>query len=208
MTNNVSGWSRLEQVIRWTGMNTNQFARQIGLSRPDNIYHIKAGKIGLSQNLVRRIVETYPEISLGWLLAGEGSMLAANTGADIPYFECDVASAIVMNEKYMSPTQFLKIPFLEECDYACRSYDMAMMPEIMPGTIVFLKKTDLTALIPGGIYAVVTANFILLRRVRVVNGENSKTLILEASADGYDKVEIQESGLLAMYRLVGTFKMC
>ena len=189
-------------------MNINQFARQIGLARPDNIYHIKAGKIGLSQNLVRRIVEAYPEISSGWLLSGEGSMLAANVGVNIPYFECDLASAIAMNEKYMSPTQFLKIPFLEECDYACRSYDVAMMPEIMPGMIVFLKKTDITALIPGGIYAIVTANFILLRRVRVVNGGDSKTLVLEASGEGYGKVEIQELELLAAYKLVGTFKMC
>ena len=189
-------------------MNTNQFARQIGLARPDNIYHIKAGKIGLSQNLVRRIVEAYPEISQGWLLTGEGSMLGVNTDATIPYFECDVASAISMNEKYMPPTQFLKMPFLEGCDCACRSYDVAMMPEVMPGTIVFLKKTDLTAVVPGGIYVIVTANFVLLRRVRVENNENARMLVLEAEAEGYDRVEIRESELSAVYRLVGALKMC
>ncbi len=207
MTNRTEGWSRLEQVIKWSGMTTNQFAKQIGLARPDNLYHIKSGRIGLSQGVVKRIVESYPEISSGWLLTGEGSMLNSETTGNIPYFEYDVASAVAKNEACECPTQMLKLPFWEGCDCACRSYDVAMTPDVMPGTIVFLKKTDLTAIIPGEIYVVATANFVLLRRVRVESDDQQRKIILEAATEGYDDVCVAEAEVESIFRLVGTLKL-
>ena len=208
MTNRGDGWSRLEQVVKWTGLSVNQFARQIGLLRPDNIYHIKSGKIGVSQNLVRRIVAAYPEVSPGWLLTGEGSMLGADTGGDIPYFECDVAQLLAVGEREEAPSQMLKIPFMEGCDCACRSYDGAMAPDVIPGTIIFLKKIDLTAIIPGGMYVIVTTNFVLLRRVRIVQGESLRQLVLEAQMPGYGDVSIAETEVVVAYKLMGELKLC
>ena len=46
-------------------------SRPFGESVPD-----KAGKNGISQNLARRIVEKFPELSVGWLLTGEGDMFS------------------------------------------------------------------------------------------------------------------------------------
>ena len=208
MTNCGDGWSRLEQVVNWTGLSINQFARQIGLLRPDNIYHIKSGKIGVSQNLVRRIVAAYPEVSPGWLLTGEGSMLGADMGGNIPYFECDVTRLMNVIGGEGATPQMLKISFMEGGDCAWRSYDGAMAPEVMPGMILFLKKIDFTAIIPGGIHVVVTTNFVLLRRIRIEGDAPSRRFVLEAKAEGYDDVSVEEADVEAVYKLMGTMKMC
>ncbi|MBQ1957927.1 MAG: hypothetical protein II353_03615, partial [Alistipes sp.] len=76
MANGNRSWERLESVIRWSNMTINAFGRHIGLVRSENLYQIKAGKNGISQNLARRIVDKFPEVSLGWLLSGEGEMFA------------------------------------------------------------------------------------------------------------------------------------
>ena len=76
MTNVNSNWDRLACVIRWANMSVNYFGRHSGLARSETLYQIKAGHNGISQNLARRIVEKFPEISLGWLLSGEGVMFA------------------------------------------------------------------------------------------------------------------------------------
>ena len=143
MANYTESWNRLEQVICWAKMSTNHFAHHIGLLRPDILYHIKAGKIGLSKNLVQRIVAKYPEISPGWLLTGDGVMLREDSRL-IPYVDGGIAELKLLIEgKEEAPTpQYLNLPMVGDCDYAYRSYDEAMSDQIMPGTIVFLKKTE------------------------------------------------------------------
>lgn len=39
-----SGWSRLKQVIDWSGMSVNRFAGAVGLQRSESLYQIKKRK--------------------------------------------------------------------------------------------------------------------------------------------------------------------
>ena len=71
-----SGWSRLKQVIDWSGMSVNRFAGAVGLQRSESLYQIKKGKNGISRRLASRILEHYPQINFTWLMTGKGHMLA------------------------------------------------------------------------------------------------------------------------------------
>ena len=123
-------------------MTTNYFGRYIGLARSENLYQIKAGKNGISQNLARRIVEKFPELSVGWLLTGEGDMFSkGSTNGRIPFFDCDVVGRGLLRLDEIKPDYRMNIPTIEDCDYAFRSYDVAMSNEIAVGSILFLKKT-------------------------------------------------------------------
>ncbi len=123
-------------------MTTNYFGRYIGLARSENLYQIKAGKNGISQNLARRIVEKFPELSVGWLLTGEGDMFSkGTTNGRIPFFDCDVVGRGLLRLDEIKPDYRMNIPTIEDCDYAFRSYDVAMSNEIAVGSILFLKKT-------------------------------------------------------------------
>ena len=68
-------WSRLYAVICWAGMNTNSFSRTIGLRQAENIYRVKRGQNRISRDLADLVCSRFPEISKGWLLTGEGTML-------------------------------------------------------------------------------------------------------------------------------------
>ena len=96
---------------------------------------------------------------------------------------------------------------MEECDLAYRSTDEAMSPEVMAGTIVFLKQTGVEAIIPGGLYVIVCANYVILRRVRVVEQEQGRSLRLEAANPTYDTITIGENQVVEIYRVVGNLKM-
>lgn len=95
MTNKNENWERLESVIRWANMTINYFGRYIGLSRSENLYQIKAGKNGISQNLARRIADKFPEISVGWLLTGEGEMLVSAVSSGQTPFSMSMCRAVL-----------------------------------------------------------------------------------------------------------------
>lgn len=69
-----TNWQRLEQVINWSELSTNRFAREIGLKRSENLYQIKRGSFGISKSLSELICAKYPGVNRAWLLTGESEM--------------------------------------------------------------------------------------------------------------------------------------
>lgn len=205
MTNNAN-WLRLESVIQRANMTINYFGRHIGLNRSEQLYQIKSGQHGISQALARRIVEKFPEISLGWLITGEGEMLSRNEDLrSIPFYQEDISRGIERITN-VEPYCHIGVPMLEECDFAVRSMDDAMKGEIMVGTILFLKKTDINSIIPGAIYVVVCANYVILRRVRF-SASTPDVLRLEATNPDYDEMSIATDSVKEIYRVVGNLKL-
>ena len=208
MANGNRSWERLESVIRWSNMTINAFGRHIGLVRSENLYQIKAGKNGISQNLARRIVDKFPEVSLGWLLSGEGEMFATVGRGHIPYYEADLASCGVLRGEEVEVSSYITMPFTQECQCALRSYDEAMSGVIMVGSIVFLQQKDINAIVPSQLYVIVTRNFVILRRVRVQQGgDQCRVLVLEPSKAGFDTIEVEESAVDRIYKVIGNLKM-
>lgn len=207
-TNVNNNWSRLEQVIRWSGMTTNYFAHHIGLTRAENLYQIKSGKNGISRNLASRIVKVFPEISIGWLMAGDGDMFAAQEGAcKIPYFEGDSAWQSLFGELQLGHSTTLLLPMLGQCDCALRCQDEAMSKDVAPGSVVFLRQIDLNMVISGGLYVVVCSNFVLLRRVKVMQGDAGEMLFkLETANKNFDTIIVPSDNVMKVYKLVGSLK--
>ena len=190
-------------------MTTNYFGRYIGLARSENLYQIKAGKNGISQNLARRIVEKFPELSVGWLLTGEGDMFSkGTTNGRIPFFDCDVVGRGLLRLDEIKPDYRMNIPTIEDCDYAFRSYDVAMSNEIAVGSIIFLKKTAVEAIIPGGMYVVICPKYIILRKVRLItSADGSLTLVLEPANAGFDSITVKLDDVKEIYRVVANLQL-
>lgn len=205
MANNES-WQRLESVIKRAGMSINSFGLHIGLRRSEQLYQIKAGLHGISQALARRIVDCFPDISLGWLMTGEGSMIKYDTAVhSVPFYQDDISIGV---ERMISQGAYchLAVPMLEECNFAIRSSDDAMKGEIMVGSILFLKKTDINSIIPGAIYVIVCDNYVVLRRVRV-SLDAPSVLRLETTNPDYDEMSIAQDSVKEIYRVVGNLKL-
>jgi len=63
---------RLEKIIRHYGLSASSFSEKIGVQR-SSISHILSGRNKPSLEFVMKILSSFPEIDLYWLLNGKGS---------------------------------------------------------------------------------------------------------------------------------------
>lgn len=69
---------RFNEVLRYTKTNVKTLSERLGYARPQGLYDVAAGRTkNISQDLARKIVTAFPEISQAWLISGEGEMILA-----------------------------------------------------------------------------------------------------------------------------------
>lgn len=196
-------WKRINAVTKWAGMTTNYFAHHIGLPCGENLYQIKRGNNGISKDVAERIVLKFPDISKAWLLTGEGSMFASHSTAvtQIPFYNSDAESTL-SGELSGEPQVMMFVPQVGECDFAMVYNGRAMGKTTPAGTIIFLKKCDVSAIIPGDEYIVVGTKFTALRKVRKT--KNSPVITLVAGdRKAFDDMEIATEEVKHLYHVVG-----
>lgn len=188
-------------------MTTNYFARYIGLPRGENLYQIKRGNYGISRDVAQRIVDRFPEINLLWLLTGEGQMFSDGPlrGTQIPLFRSNVEHDL-QRALSSDPDAELMIPGLEDCDLAMLYMGEAMSPRIPAGTVVFLKKTGVDEIIPGGEYVIVSGKVVTLRFVRAADDQRFWRL---AACDRslFDDITVRKESVDAVYKVRGKLIM-
>ncbi|WP_100611525.1 helix-turn-helix domain-containing protein [Confluentibacter lentus] len=77
MINNEDFAKRLQEVIDFYGESASSFAEKIGVQR-SSISHILSGRNKPSLDFVLKILSTYQEVELYWLLNGKGSFPVSN----------------------------------------------------------------------------------------------------------------------------------
>lgn len=77
MVNTDDFLRRLEKILEYYGLSAAAFADKIGVQR-SGISHLLAGRNKPSLEFVLRIIKTFPEVNLYWLLDGKGSFPTAS----------------------------------------------------------------------------------------------------------------------------------
>ncbi len=72
MVNNEQFIKRLERILSYYGLSASAFADRIGVQR-SSISHLLTGRNKPSLEFVLKVVRTFPEVNLYWLLNGKGS---------------------------------------------------------------------------------------------------------------------------------------
>lgn len=72
MVNSNAFAKRIEEILTFYGISATAFAQAIDFNR-STISHILSGRNKPSLEFVLKIVNTYPEVELYWLLNGKGS---------------------------------------------------------------------------------------------------------------------------------------
>lgn len=203
MTNKYNNWERLECVLEYVNMNANAFAVHIGMQRSENIYHIKRGAFGISEELAERITARFPEINPTWLLSGVGDMLLNKTTdkSVVPFYEQGVEQFLNQGDKR---TKFGKyqLPYSCDCDVVVRVKAHSM---VLPGTAatdLFLKRIKVEDMVQGNEYLIVTDNEVLWRKIRYVKGASEQWRLV-----AYDRVEtpdvtINKSDISHVWRVI------
>lgn len=174
-------WERLTNVLEWSNLNPNAFAREIGIPRAENLYQIRKGNNGISRKLASLIAAKYPEIDMAWLLTGEGTMLNSKEiqGTSIPFFNQDVESGIDDIE-FTEPTTMLFLPSFVDGDIAMLYKGSAMQGLIPTNSVVVLKKIAQNMIVTGNEYVILTKKVVLLRIVRSNPYSTVPSYVLEA----------------------------
>jgi len=73
--NKLNAAERLQKVIDKLFTTPDQFAKNISVARAHVVYDVLNDRNEISWILANRIIETYPNIRIGWLLTGIGDML-------------------------------------------------------------------------------------------------------------------------------------
>lgn len=75
MVNTEEFVRRLEKIMNYYGLSASAFADKIGVQR-STISHLLTGRNKPSLEFVLKVVKSFPEVNLYWLLNGKGSFPA------------------------------------------------------------------------------------------------------------------------------------
>ena len=81
MVNTEDFVRRLERILQYYGLSASVFADKIAVQR-SSISHLLSGRNKPSLDFVLKVVKTFPEVNLYWLLNGKGSFPSETTNAD------------------------------------------------------------------------------------------------------------------------------
>ena len=77
MINSVEFSKRLNTIINYYGESASSFAEKIGVQR-SSISHILSGRNKPSLEFVLKVISSFPEVELYWLLNGKGEFPSTN----------------------------------------------------------------------------------------------------------------------------------
>ncbi len=201
-----SSRERIESLAEWSNMSINHFAHHIGLPRGQNLYQIIKGYNDISRNVANMIVDHFPEISLLWVLTGEGDMFSSSQSANAEkfFYNLDVESNIRDIETLDKSTPII-LPPIVEYDLAMTYTGRAMRPNFPANCVVLLKKILPDMIIPGDECVVVTKKSVNLRIVKLESNDDGDYALRLMAVDRelYDDVVVTLDSIEAVYKVQG-----
>lgn len=206
MTNKFDNWSRLLRVIERFGKSINGFAMQIGLPRAENLYHIRKGNYGISEDLADRIIKQDPAIDRTWLLSGVGNMLKNETleQEKLPFY-IDEVEEILPGIGCIEPSGYLELPYKTNCDIVIRSFSRPMSDTISAAQDLFLKRTDIDGVVQGNEYVLMLnrpTDNVIWRRVRWVAGNANQWRLVARNREEFHDIFIDKSEVMQAWRVI------
>lgn len=150
-------WQRIEKIQKWSKVSSiSALAREIGLSRAENLYQIRKGNNAISRDLVDLFAKRYSELSKGWILTGEGNMLlSGKTIGTIPFYDQDVFT-MFETEWIALPAYEMILPQYADCDFAAIFYRDSSSFGVEDGVTLLLKKVSIEDMTCNVDYVVVS----------------------------------------------------
>lgn len=206
MTNKFDNWKRLLKVIERFGKSVNGFAMQIGLSRAENLYHIRKGNYGISEDLANRIIARDPEIDRTWLLSGVGSMLKNDVidTETLPFY-LDEVEEILPGVACIEPSGYMQVPYKVNCDLVIRSFSKPMSETISAAQDLFLKREDIDKVVQGNEYVLVLntpTDNVIWRRVRWVSRNPDKWRLVARNREEFPDMIIDRDNVIQAWRVI------
>ena len=192
-------------------MSQKAFCEKIGASNT----FINSMRRSVGHEKLFRIKSEFPDLSINWLLYGEGEMLNSQLpaveagGKQIPFFDVEFEGGydVMVNDQTRAAASFINVPYETRATHACRITGRSMQPDIYSGDVILLQYIEDFSWLPlGDIYAIVTTND--MRTVkRLARSENDENYLLVPSNAEYQAQELPKRLIRNVFRVVGTIRM-
>lgn len=101
---------RLEKVIKFYGLSSSAFAEKIGVQR-SSISHILSGRNKPSLEFIMKVLSSFPEVDLYWLLNGKGEFPSKEHEADKESYSVNSEIDTIKKSKSNNPVKRIVILF-------------------------------------------------------------------------------------------------
>lgn len=204
MTNRFNNWERLAKVIARFGLSVNSFSRVIGLTRSENLYHIRKGNYGISLDLANRILDKDSDVDRAWLLSGVGNMLKSEplTGESLPFFRDEMEDVLPHLERY-KPAGYIHMPYVTGAGLMVRTFTRSMSDPMTAANDLLLKRLlNTDEVVQGNEHVMLVGDEIIWRRVRYVKGDSQKWRLVARNREEFPDIVIDASEVKAVWRVI------
>ena len=208
------------------GISKRDFYAKIGVSRGT-----LESKTGITEDVVTKFFATYPEVSIEWIMTGNGEMLnispsckeknknfaekgeskedepkiSYDSTLGKPYYDVDFLGGFneIVNSQVTIPANNIVIQGFEKADFWCNVTGHSMEPKINHGDIIALHKCTLQDIQYGEIYAVVLDN---IRTIKILrrSSDPKKLRFIPINITNYDEQEYPVERILHIYEVIGS----
>lgn len=204
---------RFNEFISYKRLSKRKFQLSIGVSNS----YIQNIVNNISDDVLNRISDTYPELNTDWLLNGRGEMLLQNQQSPkisyttgVPYYNVDFIGGfdLVLNDQTINPEYLIDFKLYNEATCWCNVTGHSMEPEIAHGDMIALKKIEDFSFIPfGEVYAIVTTNEMrTIKRIGPATNPENYSLIPTNKSPEYGIQELPKRMIRHIYHVLGCMK--
>ena len=204
--------SNLLIFIKEKNLSKTDFYKKTGLS---NGFLDKGGSV-TSANL-ETILNTFPEISLDWLVTGRGPMLRSDTpvaqrttepGAGIPLIPINAMAGVFTGEQVVLELECDRyvVPVFKDAEFLITVKGSSMVPKYNSGDIVACKRMPLDTFFQWNkVYVLDTEQGPLIKRVK--KGSTEETLTIFSDNPSYEPFELPRTKIYHIALVVGVIRL-
>lgn len=208
---------RINKLVEYSQMSIPQFAKLVGFKTPQAVRElIKGNTKSLSDAAIFKLSSAFPDLSMDWLLTGEGPMMiernapapVINYTEGVPYYNEDFMLGFeeIGAPDSENPDFLIRMPGYERATLWCNASGHSMEPEINNGDIIALQRVEDFSFLPfGDVYGFITANGMRTIK-RLGRHERDGFYRLIPTNKEYDEQEIPINIITHVYRVMGTMK--
>lgn len=209
---------RLLQIVEYYKLSVREFERLIGVSE-GVINKTIARNTGLKAETIQKIVEKFPQISLNWILLGEGEMLKSddkpvakqtdNPNEGIPLIPVEaMAGALTCDNTILEyECDRYVVPMFKGADFLIPVKGSSMYPKYSSGDIVACQRVDMNNLFFqwNKVYVIDTNQGALIKRIKPGHDENH--ILIVSDNEKYDPFELPYSAIHAVALVIGVIRL-
>lgn len=162
----------------------------------------------VSMELICAINKHFPEVSMEWILNGNGSMYRSDSNTMdyiqniSPYYDSITVSAGVrdtINDDCELSDSFISIPGMK-ADFFFPVVGTSMQPEINPGDIIGVNRINsFTTFESKKVYMIITRD---ARMIKYCSADNNDKDVVLCTSPNYPSFTIRKDEIIAMYSVV------